>query len=160
MIKLFYMTIKICFCIILSAIHKCDQHSLYMYFYIIWKISNTVRPSTDVSKGSVKYPAWRFFTSKKRTLEIYFGIFFCQNSFCRTFCLTSISQCYSANLFFKSRYLWFSSEQFKEDEYIIFCYLSVSVKLLLSAEKWSWLYFAECLVSIKSLIFSNDFTIF
>lgn len=54
---------------------------LFMWFSIIWKIMtiNTVRGSTDVSKGSVEYPAWRFFTSEKCTLEIYFGIFFAKS---------------------------------------------------------------------------------
>lgn len=56
--------------IVLSAIHI----HLINIFYIIWKIPNAVRPS--VSKGSVKYQAWRFVTAKKCTLEIHFGNFF------------------------------------------------------------------------------------
>lgn len=133
MIKLFYVTNIICFCIILSAIHKCDQQPFCMYFYIVWKISNTVRPSTDVSKDSVKYPVWRFFNSKKCVLEIYLEFFSAKIHSIECFVLLLPCSA-TVLLFFKSTYLWFSSGQFKEAEYIIFCYLSVSIKLLLSAE--------------------------
>lgn len=37
-------------------------------------------------------------------------------------------------LFKKSEHLWVSSGQFEEAEYIIFCYVFVSIRLLLSAE--------------------------
>lgn len=119
--KLFYINNTVCFSVILTAIHKYEQQLFYLYFYINWTISNTVRPFTDVNvcKDSVKYPSWRFFIWKNLLWKSTLDFFFCQihSTKCFVFYLAV-----TVLLFLKkSKYLWFSSEQVEGAECIIFC---------------------------------------
>lgn len=69
-------------------------------------------------------------------------------------------------LFKKSKYLWFSSGQFKETECIVFCYLSVSIKLLLSAENevgcsllsawFPWSHWFSVMIPLSFSVFWSD----